>query len=1015
MGITETMRVGPESAGATPGPACYNKGGKEATVTDANLVLGYLPENLLGGEFTLNVEAAMAAVGEIAEQMKLPLTQAAEDIINLVNETMYGALRLVSVEQGYDPKEFSLVAFGGAGPLHANAVGKLLGAWPVIVPPSPGTLCALGDATTRLSHSQSLSFIRLLSNTPSQLVKEQFDDLAKTCRETMENSNGGRPTPVNISYHLDLRYRGQALNLTVELESADLVLEDEPWRKVLQAKFDQLHEQQFKYCLPNFELELMRLEVVAVDASPSIEIPQLGKAESAEPPADAKVSEKQIVIEGQSMVATLWDREKISRQGVCISGPCIVTEMDSNTLILPGCYGEIDSIGNILIRPIDDDSSKVQPEDMSAEAALETVQTTPLIPTLVASALASIRSEMDTLMLRCSMSPAIREQQDEFNVITTPDGKMLVGQFGSFITQFLRVWKGTIEEGDVFITNDTYMIEGAVTHLNDVIVLLPIFHEHRLIGWASQFGHLTDVGGIVPGSMSINASSIFDDGVQIPCIKLYAKGAMNTDLVDLLCRNSRQPDWYRSDLMAIIAACRTAASRVCELVVRFGCEVYLAACSELLLRNRTAMAKIIDSDFGDEPSTFTDFVDDDGHGIGPWALTCTLKKIEGNRLLFDWSGTSPQSDHSINFYLSETMFRMFIGYYMIAAAAPGTVINDGFHDLIDIHIPKGSILKPVRPAPISCRTHMMGRTMDVMQALIGQRNQVYAAAAGFSDSPHFFYSGFKPDGEWYQLYQIGFGGVPARNAGDGLDCHCLFPAIKSIPTEIIELNYPMRIEANESVADSGGAGFYRGGNAQRTLYRFLCRGEFSIHDDRWFTKPWGIRGGKPGARSRKILYRHSVSEEAPPTEILPSKCDHIRVDPGDLLEWVTWGGGGLGDPLTRPAEKVALEVRRRLVTIEGARDNYGVVVDSDDLSLNKAETESLRKSMAVSRNEAGPQTEGYDRGGSMEELRESCLKETGLPAPSPQWEKEPYGPHVGLPYVKEWYARMKEVRGWDLS
>jgi 5-oxoprolinase (ATP-hydrolysing) len=426
------------------------------------------------------------------------------------------------------------------------------------------------------------------------------------------------------------------------------------------------------------------------------------------------------------------------------------------------------------------------------------------------------------------------------------------------------------------------------------------------------------------------------------------------------------------------------------------------------------MAQIIETDFTDQPCTFTDFVDDDGHGNGPWALTCTMKKIDGNRLLFDWSGTSPQSEHSINFYLSETMFKMFIGYYMIAAAAPGTVINDGFHDLIDIYIPEGSVLKPVRPAPISCRTHLLGRTMDVMQALIGQKNPVYAAAAGFSDSPHFFYSGYKPDGEWYQLYQIGFGGVPARNVGDGLDCHCLFPAIKSIPTEIIELNYPLRIEANESVPDSGGPGFYRGGNAQRTLYRFLCRGEFSLHDDRWFTKPWGIRGGKPGSRSRKVLYRYSKSQESPPVEVLPSKCDHIRVDPDDLLEWVTWGGGGLGDPLTRPAEKVALEVRRRLVTIQGAYDNYGVIVNPDDLSVREAETRALRTSMMAARDAVG-KAQQYDRGGTIEELTESCLKETGLPAPSPQWELEPYGPHMLLPYVKEWYARMKEARGWMLQ
>ncbi|KAB8225776.1 Hydantoinase/oxoprolinase-domain-containing protein [Aspergillus novoparasiticus] len=1013
MEITETMRVGPESAGASPGPACYRKGGVEATVTDANLVLGYLPEKLLGGEFTLDVEAAVAAVDTIASQMKLTVTQTAEDIINLVNETMYGALRLVSVEQGYDPKDFALVAFGGAGPLHANAVGKLLGAWPVIVPPSPGTLCALGDATTRLSHSQSSSYIHLLSVTLPSEVKARFDELETACRATMESSNRGHPMELNISYHVDLRYKGQALNLTVDLQSEDLSLDHEPWKALLQAKFDQLHEQQFKYCLPNFELELMRLEVVAVDASPSIELPRLNSATSNTPPAEAMVTKKEIVIEGKTLEATLWDREKISYQGVRVQGPCIITEMDSNTLILPGCYGEIDAIGNILIRP-NGEQQREQPKSQTAEEAEETVRSTPLIPTLVASALASIRSEMDTLMLRCSMSPAIREQQDEFNVITTADGKMLVGQFGSFITQFLKAWRGPIHEGDVFITNDTYMIEGAVTHLNDVIVLLPIFFEGSLIGWASQFGHLTDVGGMVPGSMSINATSIFDDGVQIPLIKLYSKGVMNTDLVELLCRNSRQPDWYRSDLMAIIAACRTASSRVCELATRFGSQIYLAACSELLVRNRTGMAKIIETDFDDKPCTFTDFVDDDGHGVGPWALTCTMKKIEGNRLLFDWSGTSPQSEHSINFYLSETMFKMFIGYYMIAAAAPGTVINDGFHDLIDIYIPEGSVLKPVRPAAISCRTHLLGRTMDVMQALIGKKNKLYAAAAGFSDSPHFFYSGYKPDGEWYQLYQIGFGGVPARNAGDGLDCHCLFPAIKSIPTESIELNYPLRIEANESVPDSGGPGYYRGGNAQRTLYRFLCRGEFSLHDDRWFTKPWGIRGGKPGSRSRKILYRYSKSRENPPVEVLPSKCDHIRVGPDDLLEWVTWGGGGLGDPLARPAEKVALEVRRRLVTIDGARNNYGVVVNSDDLSVCEEKTVALRKSMKDARNVPG-QVPEYDRGGSMQELRDLCLRETGLPAPSPQWELDPYGPHVRLPYVRDWFTRMKEVKGWELN
>lgn len=833
MELSETLRVGPESAGATPGPACYSKGGKEPTVTDANLVLGYLPKDLLGGDFALDAEAAVTAVGNVAKQMGLSVEQTAEDIINLVNETMFGAVRVVSQEQGYDPRDFALVAFGGAGPMHGNAIGKLLGSWPVIVPPSPGVLCAQGDATTKLSHESSEAFITLLSSTSIDDVRPRYKDLQSSGVKVLHDSLPGRSSlPLNTIYQADLRYKGQALTLTVDLDESEINLDDKGWKEVLRQKFDELHVQQFTYSLANFELELMRLGALVSDGSPDMEIPQVAKSSSSEPPSDALIQKQNIIFEGKKVEASFYDRVKLTKAGVKIQGPAVVTEMDSNTLILPGFYGEVDALGNILIRPLVE--TKKEPPNLDTEAAKTLVRDVPLIPTLIASSLASIRHEMDTMMLRCAMSPAIREQQDEFNVVTNAEGKMLVGQFGSFIGQFLKAWKDKpIEEGDVYVTNDVYQIEGAVSHLNDIIVLYPIFYNHKLVGWSSQFGHLTDVGGKVPGSMSIEAVSVFDDGVQIPCVKLYNKGVYNQDIVDILCRNSRQPDWYKSDLTAIVASCRTAANRVCELIERFGPEVYRASCDELLERNRVAMSKIIEGNFSTEPATFTDFVDDDGHGVGPWAVTCTLNRTKEGRLRWDWSGTSPQSEHAINFYLSETMFKMFIGYYLIAAAAPGTVVNDGFHDLMEVHIPEGCLLKPVRPAPVSCRTHFLGRVLDIIQALIGQRNPGYMTAAGFSDSPHFFYSGFKPDGEWYLLYQIGFGGVPARPAGDGPDCHCLWPAIKSIPTESIELNFPLRLEANESLADSGGPGYYRGGNAQRTLYRFLQRGEFSLHDDRW--------------------------------------------------------------------------------------------------------------------------------------------------------------------------------------
>ena len=167
--------------------------------------------------------------------------------------------------------------------------------------------------------------------------------------------------------------------------------------------------------------------------------------------------------------------------------------MDSNTLILPGFYGEIDQIGNILIRPLDNGSSSTVTSH-TPESAAEFIAQNPVVPTLVSSALAAIRNEMDSLVLRASMSPGIREQQDEFNVVTDPAGKMLVGQFGSFIGEFLAMWNnsgGTIEEGDIFITNDPYQVDGAISHLCDVIILLPIFYDHNLVGWSANFGHLS--------------------------------------------------------------------------------------------------------------------------------------------------------------------------------------------------------------------------------------------------------------------------------------------------------------------------------------------------------------------------------------------------------------------------------------------------------------------------------------------------------------------------------------------
>jgi N-methylhydantoinase B len=595
----------------------------------------------------------------------------------------------------------------------------------------------------------------------------------------------------------------------------------------------------------------------------------------------------------------------------------------------------------------------------------------PVTLEIIENALRNARVEMDATLFRTALSPGIREQGDAFPLIADREGRMVVGQFGSFIDGFLRSYDGTIEEGDVILLNDPYSCEGAISHATDQLVIMPIFRDGRLVAWSAMFGHMTDIGGKVPGSLPTDASSIFEEGLRLPPVKLYRKGELQADIVRIAAHQSRMPEWYKADLHAIVAACRVAGRRVIELCERFGDEVFASALDELLQRNHRAMAQLISTAIGDEPVTFEDYICDDGKGAGPFKIKCTMWR-EGQKVILDFAGTDPQSESSINFYMNENMFKMFFGIYMIMVFDPQILFNDGFYDLVEVRIPEGSLLKPKFPAALSCRTHALGRIFDVLGGLLGQRTPEFLNAAGFSSSPHLMFSGYDAKGEWFQLFQIGFGGIPGRPFGDGADGHSLWPGFTNIPNEFLERYFPMVIERYTTVADSGGAGRFRGGNGILMTYRFLEPGTIAIHDDRWFIPPWGVNGGLPGRRSSKLLHKADGQ-----TITLPSKCDGVRVERGDRLDFVTWGGGGWGDPLERDPELVALEIQRGLVTVEGARD-YGVVASEAGI-LDAAATKTLRAEIRRGRGTLAL----FDRGPSIETLREHCLAETGLPAPKP--------------------------------
>ncbi|TDC69343.1 hydantoinase/oxoprolinase family protein [Actinomadura sp. GC306] len=345
--LTKALRVGPQSAGADPGPAAYGAGGTEPTVTDANVVLGHLPQDLAGGEISLDAEAARKAVRSVADAMGLPSVEAAAaGIVDIVNENMLGALRLISVQQGFDPREFALMSFGGAGPLHANALGRLTGSWPVIVPPSPGVLCAYGDATTCPRDEAARTMVRQFSKLDDAELRTALLELADTAAARLEAE--GVPRDVQTqTYQIDLRYHGQGFEIPVEVDRAavdgDLLAE-------LGAAFDAEHKRLFSFLLDN-EREVINLRVTV--SGPRPEVAWRTLPEGTGDPSAALVRETEVWMDGETRPANIYDRSRLLA-GDVVTGPAIVVEMDSTTLVLPGHAATVHPSGSLLIRPTEE-------------------------------------------------------------------------------------------------------------------------------------------------------------------------------------------------------------------------------------------------------------------------------------------------------------------------------------------------------------------------------------------------------------------------------------------------------------------------------------------------------------------------------------------------------------------------------------------------------------------------------------------------------------------------------------
>jgi 5-oxoprolinase (ATP-hydrolysing) len=922
--VTKALRVGPESAGADPGPAAYGKGGTAATVTDANLVLGYLPPRLAGGAIELDVALACAAVQQVADALGLSLEEAAEGIVDVVNENMVGALRLVSVEKGHDPRDFALVAFGGAGPLHANALAELLGSFPVIVPTTPGVLAALGDVVSPFRSEFAETFIRRFDRVSPEEAAGRLGALAGRAQAWLADEG----VPVRdreVRFEVDVRYHRQALEIPIAVVPDALDFGD------VAERFAAAHEREYGFRL-DAVCEFVNLRATALGAFAAGDPPP---APPASRPVDAaRLGAQRIYHGGDWHEAALYDRSLLER-GHRLEGPAIVVQPDSTTLVLPGYTAEVDAHLNLVIR-------QAGPAGPAAE------RESPIVIDIIENAIKNIRREQDAVIFRAAMSTVIREEHDSFPLLSDDRGRMLAGQFGWPLDEFFeRYPKESLQPGDVLMMNDPYLLGGALQHTPDMLILRPIFSDApagpELVGFASQLGNLMDIGGAVPGSMPARARSIFEEGIRFPPVKLYERGTLVQPMLDVLARNSRTPELTVADTLALAAATRAAEIRVIELCRRFGTDTYRRVCQELLDRTRRAAELMIRQFIPEEPLVFEDVVDDDGRGNGPFRIKLALWR-EGGKAILDFGGTSPQAEGPINLYMGENMFKMVTGIVLIMALDPQILFNHGYNDLFEIRFPKGSVIQPAFPAPLSNRSHTLARIFDVLAGTLAQQTPELATGAACGSSPHFLYSGVDADGEFFFFYEINYGGIPGRPVGDGMDVHAWWPHVTSIPAEYAESYFPLRIERLRGCTDSGGAGKHRGGNGVEKVYVFLEPGEVSIHDDRAVSRPWGIGGGQAAEGSRKVLLRRDGSDQE-----LPSKLDFLRVEPGDRLLYVTAGGGGWGDPLERDPESVRLDVLRGFVSPEKARDAYGVAVASDGSSVDLGETERLRAARRATR------------------------------------------------------------------
>jgi len=601
------------------------------------------------------------------------------------------------------------------------------------------------------------------------------------------------------------------------------------------------------------------------------------------------------------------------------------------------------------------------PRSIDKEPAAKIVNTPracdPVTLEIVRGAIRAAQAEMEALIERTAISAFIREKKDFYTALFDAHGVMAVGSnlpvFGDICGPVFRDFPPeTMHEGDLYWYNDCYGSRGAISHSNDQVLLAPVFHRGERCGFVMGWAHFSDIGGLRAGSISPDATDIFQEGIIVPPTKLIDAGCTNDAALKIFHRNSRFPEQNLGDMRALMASTALGVRRIQEIVARFGADIVADALDQLLARTRRLVRAKLAEIFDYGTHRFTDAIDSDGHGNGPFHLRLALTREHGpdgeDRFIFDATATDDQSPGPINLLMNPDVPGTAISMFFLGGD-PAQVCNAGGPQALDeVRLREGSLLWPKFPAPLGMRGLTLMRFLAAVNGLIN-------VAGGKAPAAHSAYvitllRGICLDEQGKRqsfLMSDGIGvGWGARAFADGIDA-VYFVAQENYPVEFLENGYPVRLRTYGILTDSGGAGRYRGGCGVVREYDVLAEeAVLAIRIDSVENPPWGIAGGMSGGTGRIVLNPGTNHERA-----LAPLSDGNVLRHGDVIRIETGGGGGHGHPYDRPAEKVLEDVLGGFVSVSGARRHYGVVIA--DGSVDQPATASLRAKR--------PQTKAFHR------------------------------------------------------